>query len=210
MTARDDWTFTVLAVGGAEHIRARCVPLAEALSAEFPDHEGLPKPHDETSSPAHLAESFRAHTTFGLAESLVGIVVFLTGWGAKRLLDDVYDLKIRSHVREILGEADGAVPSAQRRKTAFVFTIWHDTLSRGVVVVAAGSSRAGLLDSETRVTAVHLEAAKTLARDPKNKPISLYVILDGAPQSPLFFDNVGEAYEFVVSTPWKLPASVDR
>jgi hypothetical protein len=201
MTTNGDWSFTVLALGGAEHVREQCIPLAEAL-VEASTHQGTPEHHKLPESPMFLSERPRATATLGLAESLVGIIVFLSGWGAKRLLDDVYEFKLRPHVRRILGEP-GTQQASCRPASAFVLSLWHDAHARGVVVVAIGSSRVGLLDSEARVRDVQLHAEQFVASIAAESPIALYPVIDGVPHQPHFFANVGIAYEFIVTTSWK-------
>lgn len=195
MSSGRDWSFVVAAIGGANDSDARAA-LAESLLREFPDREGLP---DDDALGPHARVN--PALGLGLTESIVGIVIFLTGCVAKRLVDDVYDLKMRAHVRKLLGERAKPTESSRRYEHGFVLTLWHAERGRGVVVAAIGSSPAGLLESEALMGAVHLQAEQDLAAAPADRPIALYPIVDGALQPPQYFASLAEAHELIAAIP---------
>jgi hypothetical protein len=202
MSPNSDWSFIVLALGGADDERERQL-LTDALSAEFPGRQSSGGDLERPASPMFLEPRARANAPLGLGltESIIGIIIFLTGCVAKRLLDDVYELKMRAQVRKLLGERSKPSAPSSGYKHGFVLTLWHDSSARGVVVAAIGSSHAGLLESEALVSVVHLHAEQALPSIPAALPIALYVIVDGALHRPQFLASLAEAHELVAALP---------
>jgi hypothetical protein len=193
-----DWSYTVLTVGSARFIRSVSAPVCEALEAEFPGRHVDPS-EQEVRPPLPSGVHVTALPT--ALEAIVGVLIFLGAWGAKRFLDDVYELTIRPHVRRLLGAEDDAATSIADAPRAFMFAIWHTSLQRTVAVVAVGKSPAELAQSEQLIAQVHREACDLLEREIPSKPVVLYVISGGERSGPSFFESIGQTLHFLQNPP---------
>jgi hypothetical protein len=198
----NDWSYTVLVQGDSTAFRELGVPLCEDLenelgkSAATRDEIGQSATLDFTG----LAQPRAFPSALG---AIIGIILFTAGWSAKKLLDEVYELKIRPHVRRLLGEADNKIPKKSSRsncKYAFMLAVWHDSIKRTVVAVCIGETFSGVLTSEQHVWKVHQNACELLTRDIQSKLILLYLITEGEfPERPLLFENMREVHNFLES-----------
>ena len=197
MANSDAWSYTVLVSGTANHIRNVSLPLAEGLQREFPDHESVPSTHREATSPLFLKG--RLQNAASAVDVMVGILVFLGTWGAKRVLDDVYEVKIRPRFRALLGEKlpkidDTRRPAiAPRRHHCALVAIWHEKVQRAVVVAAVGASPEEVLVNEDAVVRTHIAADDTLDDLPSTAPVVLYVVEQGKAGPALTFSSLEEA-----------------
>lgn len=186
------WSFTVLGVGQANHLRNCCAPFAAALSSELANHEGIPARHLENDSPLGFARRAQPRAALSGMEAMVGVLLFVLGWGAKRVLDDVYEVKVRPHIRKLLGE--NVTPSV--RPAIVVVAIWHERLQKGAIIAFGGDSLDGRSASEAKVSSIHLKAERLLELDQSGKPLVLFGVHNGLlVQGPLFFESLPQVYQ---------------
>lgn len=187
-----DWSFTVLAGGQADFLD-RCKPIAQALSSELPNHQGIPAHHNDKESPLGLVRHTLPHASFTDVGAIFGVLLFVVGWAVKRVLDDVYEVKVRPHFRKWLGEIN---TTASKREIFFI-AIWDERLQKGAVVAISGDSPDGRLASESTVTGLHFEAEHFLKVDQSGKPIVLFIVHNGLVQEPALFETLSEIYQHI-------------
>ena len=189
-----DWSYMILTVGNSRFIRGVSVPLSEALEAEFPGRQ-VDLGEEEVRPPLPKGVPVNALPT--AFEAIVGVLLFLGAWGAKRLLDDVYELTIRPHVRRILGADHDAALATAEVPRAFMLAIWHISQQRAVIVVAIGKSATEFAQSEELIAQVHREACQFLEQDSRTEPVVLYTIIAGDRSGPSLFESIGQALHFL-------------
>jgi hypothetical protein len=189
-----DWSYTILTVGNSRFIRGVSVPLSEALEAEFPGRQ-VDLGEEEVRPPLPKGVPVNALPT--AFEAIVGVLVFLGAWGAKRFLDDVYELTIRPHVRRILRTDHDATPSTAEAPRAFMLAIGHISQQRMVIVVAIAKSPTEFAQSEELIAQVHREACQLLEKGSRTEPVVLYAITAGDCSGPSFFESIGQALHFL-------------
>ena len=123
-------TFATFARGNADFLREINVPVAKSVEAaldgsEF-HHNG--KKMDEESELC-IDQSIKASAT--AAGLVVGVLCFLGTWTAKKVLDEIWALKIQPGLRErikSLGAKQKPQESSKVRKGVFFFGIWLEEL----------------------------------------------------------------------------------
>lgn len=195
----DDWSYSVVASGGATFMREVCAPLSEQLEADFPGQVAMLRGTADRTTPPGLETPQGPKALPGAVDAMVGVMVFLGVWGIKRLLDDVYELKIRPRVRKLLGEADKTAQLSSGRSRAFLFAVSYGSAERTVVAIALGETLAEVAANEHFVPEVHLHAYELLERgDQQGRPVLAYLISDGRFSSePLLFENIVQVHEFL-------------
>lgn len=129
MTNNETWSYRHLMLGKSSLLRAVTFPLAEQLEVDLPGRTERTPLDDNPTGPMSLKE--RPTNTLSAIELLTGVLVFLGGWGAKRFLDDIYDLKIRPRFRALLGEKLSPIVQppphvpAPRKHYCFVVGLWY-------------------------------------------------------------------------------------
>jgi hypothetical protein len=201
MTTDEPWSYTVLFSGGSSHLRQLSLPFAEVLEAGLPDRSAVPPIHRTSASPLFLEGRHR--NELSALEALAGVLLFLSTWGAKRILDDIYEVKIRPGFRALLGENLPRIEDANRPSFAppkhycAVLAIWHERTQKAVVVAVIGTSAAEILAGEESIVQVHLEAEQLLDREPSPDPVLLYVVEAGQTTGAMGFDRLEQVIEYL-------------
>jgi Holliday junction DNA helicase RuvB len=196
----DDWSYTTMAMGGATFIGKVGARLCEQLEVDFPGRATTPQDLAGRAPSIGLQTSYGPRLIPAALGAMVGVLVFVGAWGVKRLLDEVYELKIRPRVRKLLGEADQAAQLGSGQSGAFLFAVRYSSMDRTVVAIASGNTFAEVAANEQLIPEVHLQACGLLERDRQSEPVLVYLIGDGRFSSnPLLFKNIEQVYEFLQS-----------
>lgn len=169
--------------------------MAEQLESDFP--HGSEPPQEDQDGP--LSVKPRYTNALSAIELLTGVLIFLGSWGAKRFLDEIYDVRIRPRFRAMLGEKlqpivqpPADVP-APRKHYCLVLGLWHPVLAKAVLVAAVGEDSGELLRNEQVIKAVHLSAERELVGMSANDSILLYVLREHVPTGGLHFSRLEDA-----------------
>lgn len=169
--------FTTIAEGDSKFIMTFGVPIAEEL--------------DEMSAPLNMhVRPLPDHKMFLLdtgaknietfTVGVFGVLLFLPGWFAKKLLDEIYDLKLKPVVRKILKQANEIEIYASKKKyKTFTLSVYYKEYSTVVIVAVKERGLDELATSLDRIRAAHAAALATLQTSSSPEPVHLYLIKDG-------------------------------
>lgn len=201
MTSEQSWSYMHLMSGGASHLKEVTIPLAERLEAEFPGGTEHTPLDGKENGP--MSMKARYTNTLSTIEMLTGVCVFLGSWGAKRFLDDIYDLKVRPHLRKLLGEKLSPIVQppanvpAPKKHYCLVLGLWYPAIEKAVFVAAIGEDADELLRNEEAIKQVHLSAERELLLLREDDTILLYVVRENLPLEGLRFRTLEETLGFL-------------
>jgi hypothetical protein len=190
----DEFSYSVLCVGDAEFIRTAAIPLGQELE-DVLGQQGRGK--DEWPDAPPLGVSPEPGMDLWLPE-LLGVLLFLGSWTARKLLDELYATKLQPHVKRWLAKADRKVRRRRKGEPTFSISLWYEDLNIVVVVVLKGESYAALADASELALSVHREGLEWALNHPDDGPVFLYVVAGDSPRTlPSAFQTVGEAMRSV-------------
>ena len=115
-----------------------------------------------------------------LAAGIFGVLLFIPAWFAKKVLDEVYDLKLKPIVRGIIKKADEIEIFASRKKyKTFILSVFYEEYGTLVIVAVKEKTLDELASSLDKITAVHMWALATLQERRSPEPVHLYIVSDG-------------------------------
>lgn len=195
-TDTTDCTYTTLVGGDAAFIRAVGIPLVEALDATIPA-DGICR--DESEPDDALAINDRPRNDVVAIAGIVGVVLYFGSCITKKILDDIYAVKIQPKVKEILGQADNRLSGANsRKKKMYQFGIRYAEQRVFVLIGVVGETFDEVLGQCHLLTTIHTNAVHWIKDSGRQKPIHLYVVQDGCVNvAPLLFDQLAEAHGYI-------------
>lgn len=126
---------------------------------------------------------------------LFGVLLFLPGWFAKKALDELYDIKIKPIVRNVILKADQIEILPRRKKhITFSMSLYHK--ERNVLVIVAVKEKTTLetSDSLNMVVKIHESAQSFIEVGGHKNQIHLYIIENGKVNvKPYVHENVESA-----------------
>jgi len=189
-------TYATLIAGDASFIRAVGIPLDEALEEDLRDNGSLRNSDDLNEV---LAVDERPRNDFGSFSGIIGVVLFLTGWVTKKILDDVYTIKFQPTVKRILGQSDEQLTSFNaRKKKMYQMGIWYDEQQAYILVGIVGNSFKDILNDHDLLPVVHMNAVSWIIKNGRGKSIHLYLLENGKMNiTPLLFDKLVDMHRYI-------------
>lgn len=186
--------YTVLASGNAQFLRALPVPLASEMELIAKD-SGLsygPVPEDDVFVLDTRPKAIGAETA-----AAVGILLFVGSWLASKILDEIYDIKLKPIIRNLIHKADEIVIfGSKKRALSFVIGIYHQDKQKLVLVALKGVEKESFINKFEMIKHVHVVARQNLEQHKYEAPLHLYVIEDGGVNvEPIQLNNMRQAYE---------------
>lgn len=169
--------FNIVVGGNSAFIRAFGIPLAEELEkvAEMLNMR-LTAPPDQRM----FVQDARPKNIEILSAGIFGVLLFIPAWFAKKVLDEVYDLKLKPIVRGIIKKADEIEIFASRKKyKTFILSVFYEEYGTLVIVAVKERTLDELASSLDKITAVHMGALATLQERRSPEPVHLYIVSDG-------------------------------
>lgn len=166
--------YSVVAGGNSDFVRSFSIPLAEELeSIEGLEYQALPDIEVFVHDTRHRAFDIPI-------EGLFGVLLFLPGWLTLKALNELYDIKIRPAVRQIIRKADEVeVFSSNKKHKAFVFSVFHEESNVIVILAAKEKSLRQLETSSAKLPTLLPSALETIRSNGSSDEVHLYVLSDG-------------------------------
>lgn len=122
----------------------------------------------------------------------VGVVVFVGGWAGKKLLDEIYDAKLRPRIKHWLEKLDsGLAPNTKESPKQLHVGIWYEDRKVLVLVVIEAENYLDMIELEPLVSITHENAAKWIKKNGVLSPVHVHVIRDGNVNvEPMTFGSV--------------------
>jgi len=186
--------YSIVSVGNSRFFRALAIPFASdmELLAKGTELSYEPVPDDEVFAVDTRQKAIGTETAVA-----VGIVLFVGSWFAKKILDEIYDIKLKPIIRNVIQKADEIVISgARKRGLSFVVGIHHQDKQTLVLVVLKTKEKNELLGNLETIRNVHAAARQNVEQSKYDAPLHLYVIEDGKVNvEPIQLRSMQEAYE---------------
>jgi len=191
--------YTVFASGDSEFFRAASILLAECLKTAFVDDDS---PVLTTELPKFLSVDSRPKADGGVVlAGIVGVFAFLTTWFAKKLLDDVYEIKLRPSIREALGAADVKLDGANAAKPKMLMVgISYSDRQIFILIGVVGDTFEEILASERIIPMVHANAVQWAEKNPSNLPVHLYIVDRGTTNiEPMLYKDLASVHRSIAN-----------
>lgn len=188
--------YAVLSSGNARFLRALPIPLASdmELIAKDAGLRYMPVPDDDIFAIDARPKAIGVETA-----ATVGILLFVGSWLASRILDEIYDIKLKPIIRNLIQKADEIVIfGSKKRALSFVIGIYHEDKQKLVLVALKSAEKEGFLSKLEMIKNVHAVARQNVKQRKYDAPLHLYVIEDGAVNvEPIQLNNMRQAYEHI-------------
>jgi hypothetical protein len=188
--------YSVLSSGNARFLRALPIPLASNMEmiAEDAGLKYAPFPEDEVFAFDARPKAIGTETA-----AAVGILFFVGSWLVSKILDEIYDIKLKPIIRNLIQKADEIVIfGSKKRALSFVIGIYHQDKQKLVLVVLKSTDKEDFLSKIEMISNVHAAARQNVEQPKYEAPLHLYVIEDGEVNSePIQLNNMQQAYEHI-------------
>jgi hypothetical protein len=169
--------YTTIVGGDSDFIRAFGIPTAEELEkvAQRLNMQLRQLPDDGI-----FFVDTRPKNIGTLTTGLFGILLFSPVWFGKKVLDEIYDLKLKPIVREIIKKADGIeIFTSKKKYKTFILSVFYEEYRTLVIVAVKEKAIDDLASNLDKVAAVHVSALAILQERRSSEPVHLYIVSDG-------------------------------
>ncbi len=166
--------YSVLTQGNSSFIRAFSIPLAEEL-----EKIDSIKTSDSPKKNIFVVDSSIRNNDIAVA-GVFGVLLFLPGWFAIKVLDDLYEIKIKPKIQNIIKKADD-IEIFKSSKKFFVhsLSIYHEELNVLVIVAAKEKGLDELYGSIEQLNNFTQVALHNLKVSPQKNQVHLYILTEG-------------------------------
>jgi len=186
--------YTVLSLGNAGFLRALPIPLASDIEqvAEDAGLEYGPVPETEV-----FAVDARPKAIGAEAAAAAGILLFGGSWLASKILDEIYDIKLKPIIRNLIEKADEIVIfGSKKHALSFVIGVYHKDRNILILVALKGTEKADILSKLEMIKSVHMVARQNMEKPEYRASLHLYIIEGGEVNiEPIQLSNLQQAYE---------------
>jgi hypothetical protein len=186
--------YTGISSGNASFLRAFPIPLASDIELVAKETE-IEYESIQTIDVFSVDKRPKAMGMESIA--VAGIILFIGSWFAKKLLDEIYDLKLKPVIRRAIQRADEVIIfGAKKHSLIFLVGIYHRDKEKLVLVAVKTKDKTELLSGLEKIKDVHAIARQKVEMLKYHAPLHLYVIENGKVNiEPIQLDNMQEAYE---------------
>ncbi len=127
---------------------------------------------------------------------VIGILLFLPGWFALKVLNELYDIKIKPVVRKVIEKADSIEVFASKKQFK-IFTLEVFVEDRSVLVVLASKEKAlkSLIESAEHLPNLLPQALRFIEEHDSENEVHVYVLSEGRVNAlPSIHENVESAH----------------
>lgn len=181
--------YSVLTQGNSTFIRAFSVPLAEELeklnsikASDFPNRDVFAVDSSINNIDTAVAGIF-------------GVLLFLPSWFAIKILDDLYEIKIKPRIQSIIKRADSIeIFKSQNKFFVHSFSIYHEELDVIVIVAAKEKGLDELYGAIEQLNNFVQTALNNLKTSPQESQVQLYILTEGRINVvPFIHENIESA-----------------
>jgi len=184
-------SYSVTAGGNANFLRTFAIPLADELAKlEETRHVEIPEKnifkHDSRPKNLDLVTA-----------GFFGVVLFLPGWFAVKVIDEIYDIKIKPLVRKVIHKADSIeIFSKRKNKKVFALSVFHEGMDVLVIVAIKEESIKNLDAGLENLSSIHAAANNIIQTGKHKNEVHLYVLSEGKVNvQPYIHNNVESAHK---------------
>ncbi|MBL8856399.1 MAG: hypothetical protein JNK57_20705 [Planctomycetaceae bacterium] len=191
--------YTIFASGDSEFFNAAPIPLADCFEAAFVNDDS---PVFTSELPEFLSVDSRPKADGGVVlAGIVGVFAFFSAWLAKKVLDDVYEIKLRPSIRKALGAADDKLDGANAAKPKMLMVGFsYSDRQIFILIGIVGDSFEEILASEHMIRTVHENAIQWAEKNPSEFPIHLYIVDRGTTNvEPMLYHDLALVHRSIAN-----------
>ncbi len=170
-------SFNTIVSGDSKFIRTFGIPLADELdkNAKVLNIQRVTLPTNKLFEIKTNPQNIES-TTLGL----FGILLTIPGWFAVKILNEIYDIKIKKIVRNIIEKADEIeIFSSKNKYKAFVSYAFIEEENILVIVAIKNKKLIDLASNIDSIPNIHASALSTLQNGSYSEIVHLYIVVDG-------------------------------
>ena len=182
----------ILSIGSAQFIREISIPLLDAIEKL---NENYPISPTEEEWSLDVTTDFDHNQVYAKSKALAGffaIIIFIGGWGATKILDELYEIAIKDKVHDAL---QGFFKSnASGRKVGSSLLVNMEPKRISILIATVGKDLNEFKHSQSQVGPVIARAIDTAEKIATPGTVHLYVIEAGnVNHYPLIYGSIAEA-----------------
>jgi hypothetical protein len=187
-------SYAILSSGNSKIFRAISIPLASNIET-MADDAGLKHRPLPDNGVFTINSNPRAICTEGAAA--VGILLFVGSWFASKILDEIYEIKLKPIIRKVIQKADEIELFSSKKHTfSFIVGIHYEDQGKLVIVALKTNKKNDLLENLEFINNFHTIALRNIEQTSDELPIHLYIVEDGkANQEPIRLNNLQEMHD---------------
>jgi hypothetical protein len=189
----DRIAYSVIASGNAGFLRAFPIPLAEALeNIDGLDSVAIPKStvffHDKEPKAIDVSVS-----------AVFGLLLLLPGWLAWKIIDEVYEIKIKPSVIKVIQKADSIkLFSKNKKHAAFMLKVYNTEANTLIILAAIASSHHHLAEAAENLPNFLPNALHFASNNKSTNEVHLYVLREGKINLiPEIHENTNSAFRSI-------------
>lgn len=123
----------------------------------------------------------------------IGLCLFVGGWAGNKLLDEIYEEKLREPLSRMLGKAFKKAKLPPNKRLEYQHVVTFKDIDVTILVRLLLNHENDIPESLGQMTHVHKLASEWVENKGKGAPIHCYVISDGKCNlEPLFYNSLEE------------------
>jgi hypothetical protein len=179
-------SISVVGGGNSAFLRAFTIPLAEDLE-KIEGFGNKPIPDKGVMEVDSRPKACDLPTI-----GFFGVLLFIPGWFAKKVLEELYEIKIRPAVRRIIKEADKIeLFSSSKKSKVFTLQVFHEQSNVLLVLAAKEPSLRELASATSELPTLIPSAIQRIEQYGSENEVHLYVLSGGKVNAiPLIHRNL--------------------
>lgn len=123
----------------------------------------------------------------------IGLCLFVGGWAGNKLLDEIYENKLREPLSRLLGAAFRKTNLPPNKRLEYQHVVTFEDIGLTILVRLLLNHENEVPESLNQMTHVHKLASDWIEKKGKGAPIHCYVVSDGKCNvEPLFYNSLEE------------------
>lgn len=186
----EEISYSVISAGDSDFMMTFSIPLAEELEhTEGLRYRALP-------NTGILERDIRPKANEALAQWVIGVLLVIPGWLAWKVADEIYEIKIRPKVRELIRKADSIEIFSSKSKCKVVALEVLEEKANVLIILAAKEKSLERLElASEKLNSLLPNASRYIEEHDSKNEVHLYVLHEGKVNlEPLVHQNVELAH----------------
>lgn len=125
--------------------------------------------------------------------AIIGLCVFVGAWAGNKLLDEIYEEKLKEPLHRLLSEAFNKANFPSNKRLEYQHVVTFNDIGLTILVRLLLNDKSEITESLGQMMHVHKLASEWIENNGKGAPIHCYVISDGKCNiEPRFYNSLDE------------------
>jgi hypothetical protein len=189
----DSVTYTYFLVGQNPYMRAAIDAIGSELDPVLANTDWQESSEPMKSNKALYLDT-RPTMDAGIASGLVvGLCLFVGGWAGNKLLDEIYEEKLREPLLRLLRKTIQKANLPPNKRLEYQHVVTFNDLGLTILVRLLLNHEKEIPESLGQLVCVHNLASDWIEKNGKGAPIHCYVVADGKCNvEPYFYNSLAE------------------